>query len=90
MNGTTASIIPLTKARAQLGDLASLAKGENYIVLTKGGSPKAALVDIDYLNKLQKEVKAIYQKTYIDPKLLPFTREFSDTEIEEWQKEDAL
>lgn len=89
MNGVLADIIPLTKARAKLGDLASLAKDENYIVLTKGGSPKAALVDINYLNRLQKEVKNIYQKTYIDPKLLPFTREFSDEEIDEWQKEDA-
>lgn len=85
-----ANIIPLTKARARLGDLTEVAKGENYVVLTKGGSPKAALVDIDYLNKLQKALKAIYQKTYIDPKLLSFTREFSNEEIEQWQKEDAL
>ncbi len=90
MNGSSLNIIPLTKARAQLGDLANMVRGENYIVLTKGGSPKAALVDIDYLNKLQKEIKNIYQKTYIDPKLLPFTREFSDQEIAEWQKEDTL
>lgn len=90
MNGISPNIIPLTKARAKLGELADRAKGEDYIILTKGGNPKAALVDIDYLNRLQKEVKNIYQKTYIDPKLLPFTREFSDEEIAEWQKEDAL
>lgn len=90
MNGTAANIIPLTKARAKLGNLANQIKDDDYIILTKGGSPRAALVDIDYLNKLQKAVKNIYQKTYIDPKLLPFTREFSDEEIEQWQKEDAL
>lgn len=90
MNGVPANIIPLTKARAKLGDLANQIKDDDYIILTKGGSPKVALVDIDYLNKLQKEVKNIYQKTYIDPKLLPFTRKFSDEEIDEWQKEDTL
>ena len=90
MNGNMTNIIPLTKARARLGDLTEVAKGENYIVLTKGGSPKAALVDIDYLNKLQKDVRSLYQKTFIDPKLLPFTRQFSDQEIAEWQKEDTL
>lgn len=90
MNGTPLNIIPLTKARAKLGDLANQIKDDDYVILTKGGSPKAALVDIDYLNKLQKAIKNIYQKTYIDPKLLPFTREFSDEEIAEWQKEDTL
>ena len=29
-------------------------------------------------------------KTYIDISLLPYTREFTDKEIAEWQKEDRL
>lgn len=32
--------------------------------LTKGGNPKAALVDITYLTKLQKIVRGIYQNFY--------------------------
>lgn len=84
------SIIPLSKARAKLGDLTDKVSGENYVVLTKGGSPKAAIVDIKYLNKLQQQLRSIYQKTYIDPKLIPYTREFSDEEIAQWLKEDAL
>lgn len=32
---------------------------------------------------------SIVPKTYIDPKLIPYTREFSDEEIEEWLKEDS-
>lgn len=84
------NIIPITKARGKLGDLADQVRGGNYVIFTKGGSPKAALVDIDYLTKLQKEVRGIYQKTFIDPRLLRYTREFSDEEIEEWIKEDTL
>lgn len=90
MNLSSSNIIPITEARSKLGDLAEKVSGEQYIVLTKGGSPKAALVDLEYLTKLEKEVKRIYQKTFIDKKLLSYTREFSDTEIAEWEKEDAL
>lgn len=89
MNGGV-DIIPLSKARAKLGNLTDKVNGENYVVLTKGGSPKAAIVDIKYLNKLQQQLRSIYQKTYIDPKLIPYTRDFSDEEIAEWLKEDAL
>ena len=42
------------------------------------------------LEKLQKAVKGMYQKTFIDKKLLPYTRVFSKEEIEEWQKEDVF
>lgn len=83
------NIIPVTRARAKLGELTDKATGENIIVLTKGDR-KAALVDLDYLTKLQKEVKKIYGKTFIDPALLPYTRPFSDQEIETWKKEDTL
>lgn len=84
------SVVPLSKARAKLGDLTDKVSGENYVVLTKGGTPKAAIVDIKYLNKLQQQLRSIYQKTYIDPKLIPYTREFSKEEIQRWLKEDAL
>jgi len=90
MNDATLSIIPISKARAQLGNLAEKTRGENYVVLTRGGEPKVVLVDFNYLINLQKAVQAIYQKTYLDPKLLPYTREFSDSEIAEWLKEDQL
>lgn len=90
MNISPNNIIPITKARGKLGDLADKVRGENYVVFTKGGNPKAALVDIDYLTKLQKEIKNIYQKTFIDPKFLKYTREFSEEEIQEWLKEDSL
>lgn len=90
MTTTSSSIIPVTKARGKLGDLAEKVSGEDYIVLTKGGTPKAAIVDISYLNKLQEEVRKLYQKTFIDPALVKYTREFSNKEIDEWQKEDKL
>ena len=84
------NIIPVTKARGKLGDLAEKVTGEEYIILTKGGAPKAAIVDISYLNKLQKEVARLYQKTYINNALIKYTREFSNKEIDEWQKEDEI
>lgn len=90
MNNNPVNIVPITLARTKLGALTEDVMGENYVVLTKGGRAKAALVDINYLTKLQKDVKNIYQKTFIDPKLLPFTREFSDKEVDEWSENDAL
>lgn len=84
------NIIPVTLARSQLGSLAEKVAGENYVILTKSGSPKAALVDIKYLNKLQAVIKKCYQKTFINSSLLPFTREFTNLEISKWLKEDAL
>lgn len=84
------NIVPITKARGRLGDLASLAVASNYFVLTKGGNPSVALVDFAYLKKLEETVKQIAQKTFIDPKLDKFTRIFSDKEIAEWQSEDQL
>jgi len=88
MNIAPNNIIPITQARGKLGDLAESISGDDYIILTKGGSPKVALVDINYLNKLQSEVNKIYRKTYINPDLLPYTREFSDKETNEWLDED--
>ena len=84
------NIIPVTKARGKLGELAESVSGGNYYILTKGGLPKVALVDISYLARLQKEVSDIYQKTFIDPTLLKYTRKFTNKEIKQWQKEDRL
>ena len=84
------NIIPITKARGKLGNLAEQAIASNYFVLTKNGSPSVALVDFDYLKKLEDTVKIIYQKTFIDTKLEKYTREFSNKEIDEWLKEDQL
>lgn len=83
-------IVPISDARSRLSDLAEILAEERFVVLTKAGKPKAALVDVDYLDRLQKQVKAIRQKTYIDPTLLPYTREFSDEETAQWEKEDQL
>lgn len=82
------NIIPITKARSKLGNLADKVSKENYIILTKDGSPKVALVDISYLTNLENQVKKAYKKTFIDPKLLKYTRKFTDEEIKEWEKED--
>lgn len=84
------NIIPITRARSNLGNLAKKVRGNQYVVLTKGGSPQAALVDIKYLKNLEEEVEKIYAKTFIDPTLLPLTRNFSLKEIKKWQEEDRL
>ena len=83
-------IVPITKVRSNLSSLTQKVKGEKYIILTKGGTPRAALVDIDYLTKLEEEVKKIYGKTFIDPTLLPLTRQFTKQEIKKWREEDKL
>lgn len=45
-------IVSITEARSRLGELVDDAIDEQFWVLTKGGKPKAALVDIDYLDYL--------------------------------------
>ena len=82
------NIMSVTEARSKLGSLAENVSGERFVLLTKGGRTMAALVNVNYLDRLQKQVKAIWQKTYIDPTLLPYTREFSDKETAQWEKED--
>lgn len=84
------NIVPITRARSNLGNLAKKVKGDQYIVLTKSGNPQAALVDVDYLKTLEEEVKKVYSKTFIDPKLLPLTRNFNQKEIDKWLEEDKL
>ena len=83
------NILPITKARGKLGDLASQVQGSNYIILTKGGSPAMALVDITYLTTLQNDLAKLYKKTFITEDLLPLTREFSDAEIQDWGTADV-
>lgn len=90
MDYMNTNIIPITKARTNLSNLAKNVKGNQYVVLTKGGSPQAALVDVNYLKNLEEEVEKIYAKTFIDPKLLPLTRQFSKKEVDKWQEEDKL
>lgn len=90
MNLPNSKIIPISEARAKLSDLVNMAVGDNYFLLTRGGKPEVALVDAKYLEKLEKDLAKIYQKTYIDPQLLPLTREFSDEEIKRWQEEDQI
>jgi prevent-host-death family protein len=83
-------IIPITEARSQLGILANQVVPGRNIILTKGGKPKVALVDVNYLKRLEESMAALYQQTYVDPKLLPYTRVFSDQEIEKWAQTDQL
>lgn len=90
MRVSVTNIIPITQARSKLGDLAESVKGGNYVVLTKDGSPTAALVDINYLTRLEQDVEKTYRKTFIDPKLLPYTRKFTADEIAGWLEEDSL
>jgi len=42
------------------------------------------------LTGLEAEIAKFYQKTFIDPKLLPLTREFTEKEMAEWKQEDKL
>ena len=84
------NIMSVTEARSILGNLAETVSGEQFVLLTKGGRATAELVDVNYLDRLQKQVKALWQKTYIDSTLLPYTREFSDEETAQWEKEDQL
>ena len=83
-------IYPVSQAREIFGALIDQVKKDKTILVTKQGRVKAAIIDFDYLLKMKKDLDSFYQKTYIDRKLLPFTRVFSDREIQEWLTEDSL
>lgn len=40
--------------------------------------------------KFDKKALKTYKKTFIDSKLLKYTREFTQKEIDEWEEEDTL
>ena len=44
--------IPVTQARSRLSELIEKTYNNHFWVLTKGGKPRAALVDVDYLDQL--------------------------------------
>jgi len=83
-------VYPVSEARSKFGVLVDRVSIDKTILVTKQGKIKAALVDYDYLKKMQRDLASLYQKTYIDKKLVPYTREFSDKEIKEWIEEDKL
>ncbi len=83
-------VYPISQTRGQLGALIDKVGKEKTILITKQGKIKAALIDFEYLKKMQEDLASLYQKTYIDKKLLPYTRIFSDKEIKEWLEEDKL
>lgn len=53
-------VIPATKVRSEFTKLIPLIRGSQYYTLTYKGYPRLALVDIDYLEKL--EDKKIFEK----------------------------
>lgn len=48
-------IFPATKVRAEFTRLLPLVKGNQYLTLTYKGYPRAAVVDMQYLEKLERE-----------------------------------
>lgn len=96
---TIARIVPPVTKAANINSILSfsgtLTKKDAAIIkqsatARKSDNPKFALIDIDYIRKLEEEVQKIYGKTFIDPSQLPLTREFNNEEIERWQQEDRL
>jgi len=56
-------VVPVSEARAHLPSLLEKIKGKEYLILAKRYQPKAALVDLDYFNKLI----SIYQAMQKEP-----------------------
>lgn len=83
-------VYPVSEAREKFSKLIDRINKNKTILVTKQGRIKAALVDFEYLKQMQNDLSSLYKKTYIDKKLMPKTRIFSNSEIREWLKEDAL
>ncbi|OGK08587.1 hypothetical protein A2767_00640 [Candidatus Roizmanbacteria bacterium RIFCSPHIGHO2_01_FULL_35_10] len=90
MNITQSNIYPVSQARNMFSRLIDQIGTTKALYVTKKGKIRAALIDIDYLQKMQKDLQELYKKTYIDKDLLSYTREFTDAEIKEWAVEDKL
>lgn len=83
-------IIPVTEARPILGSLLNTLEPTNIIGLTRGGRVMGVIVSPNYLDMLQTKAKKVLSKTFIDETTSPYIRDFTDEEIKEWIKEDAL
>ena len=83
-------VYPISQARGIFGALIDKLKEDKTILFSKKGKIKAALVDFDYLKKIQADINRLYQRTYIDKKLIPSTRIFTQKEVSEWLEEDKL
>jgi prevent-host-death family protein len=90
MNINPQSIIPVTEARSILGDLYDKVQKDKYIIFTKAGRAKAALVDVEYLQSLEEQVSSLLKTTFLNKDTLPYTRDFTDKEVKAWQEEDVL
>ena len=61
----TDRLIPLTRARQEIGNLINAVKSDDFYVITSTGMPKVALVDINYLGYLQQiEKRATWQERF--------------------------
>ncbi len=90
MNLNQANVYPVSQARTIFGRLVDETSKTKTVFLTKKGKIKAALVDFEYLQEMQRDLASLYKKTFIDKHLTPYTRIFSDEEIKEWLEEDRL
>ena len=48
-------IVSITEARSRLSELVDEATADEFWVLTKGGKPRVALVDVAYLDQLVRQ-----------------------------------
>ena len=67
------NIIPITKARINLGSIVKRARlGKEYFILEKAGSPVAGLMDIDdfedFLESRDPKIKKCIDKSYLEYK----------------------
>jgi len=82
-------IVSVTEARTRLSELVDEASADAFWVLTKGGKPRVALVDVAYLDELIRKAwfndlanrSAIAFEAYLHEQGLDST-EMSDEEIE--------
>jgi len=45
-------VVPLTEARARMSEIVEQTTGDQFWVLTRHGSPRVAVVDVEYLDQL--------------------------------------
>lgn len=51
-------ILSITEARSRLSELIDEATSDDFWVLTKGGKPRVAIVDVAYLDRLLRQAQS--------------------------------
>lgn len=79
-------IVSVTEARARLSELVDEASSDAFWILTKGGKPRVALVDVTYLDEL---IRKAWFNELTNRSTMAFERYLHDRGLNSTEMSDA-